>query len=215
MFESSDAAWFFEQIQKEPRFAHHKTCECFDNHVFRFRHYVVCLGCSSLAIGVVVAVVGIVLCCQQKWLIGLLSSLTWTLLVGLCLYIPTLIRPFFQVKVYKVVSRMCLGSAIVFLWYGAICLLSFTLSGLILRIVFLLIFIGVYFATMKYRTRFTPDPSASCERGCYPFCEGNRCKLNRILSQLKERTDPDDSFVEFAEKLINSGDGQFEMPVIP
>ncbi|MEO2018099.1 MAG: hypothetical protein ABGZ53_27420 [Fuerstiella sp.] len=84
-----------------------------------------------------------------------------------------------------------------------------------LRFVFLLIFWLVFKWTNQFRVRFTQEPKETCEKGCYPFCGGNEKRLNQLLQELKDRADPDDSFIEFAEGLIATRDGQFEMPIKP
>ena len=181
--------------------------------VFRLGKYVLCLGCTSLAMGAVGAVITLSSLFLASALPASLTRLGAAWAIGVAFYLPSLVQPFLQVKLLKVLSRISLGISIVLLWYGTIFLPAWDLKAIGLRLVFLIIFWVVFKWTNQFRMRFTPDPKETCDKGCYPFCGGNEERMAQLLQELKERADPDDTFVGFAENLIATKNGEVVMPV--
>ena len=212
VFDSPHSSWFFDRLNQHPRFAHHPLCSCYDHHVFRLGKHVLCLGCTSLVLGATVAVITLLSLFLTSELPSLFTRLSGAWALGVACYLPSLVQPFLQVKVIKVISRISLGFAIVILWYGTVFLLPWDLKAMGLRLVFLVVFWIVFKATNQFRRRFTPDPKATCDKGCYPFCGGNEERLDRLLQELKERAGPDDTFVGFAENLIATKNGEVVVP---
>lgn len=212
MFDSPNSKWFFEKVNEHPRLAHHPLCSCFDYHLIRIGGLSLCLGCTCLALGAILAITLLILLILQGQLPAALSQLIPTWGIGVFFFLPTLIQPFLQIKIFKMFSRTCLGVAIVLLWYAAVFLLGWDPLGITLRIGFVFVFWLVFKITNRFRNRFTPDPKTTCEKGCYPFCGGNERRFKQILAELKDRTEPDDPFIRFAEALITSRDGSFTIP---
>jgi hypothetical protein len=134
------------------------------------------------------------------------TSLTWDLAVGLALFSPTLLQPFAQVKLFKAASRLCLGASVVWLWQAALLKLPWTPGGWLLRAVFVLVFAAVYMLTQRYRQRFTPSPCDTCTRGRFPFCAGNRERVESLLPALRARARHEDAgFLSFVEAWVADG----------
>jgi len=169
-----------------------------------------CLGCTSLVIGAMLSVGMLAYFHVTDSVPKALSFPTATILIGCIAYLPTIVQPFCQAKAYKAMSRMCLGCAIVFLCYGALWLLPFSWSGVGLRLLFLIVFGYVYRFTQELRRRYTSDPAAKCDKGNYPFCDGNRQHLETVYGELLKRAAADDPFTSFARTLVDSRDGLAE-----
>jgi len=213
----TDSDWFFRNISKHPRFAHHPTCECFDDHLIRFGKRAVCLGCFCLGAGMIAAGTILVMLHVRSRVPAPLNHLWSIWLTGLLLYAPALAQPFWQNKLAKIVFRTALGVSIVLLWYGAIVAIPWDLPGLAYKLGFVLVFSWTFRLTLRFRERHTDNPLANCDRGCYPLCEGNRSHLETLLQKVRQRcgeTDPE--FVRFAEGFINGDDTIVEIEhIIP
>ena len=200
--DSPHSSWFFSAVWKESRFAHHPTCDCYDRHLIRIREVNLCLGCTCVAVGTVLAVSLLLGLWVSKLLPATLLSFPTTLAIGLITFSPTLIQPFFQRKLFKLFSRTLLGMSVVLMFYAAIFLLPLTWEGVLVRSGFLAAFFATYRLTQNYRARYTVMPKAKCDKGCYPFCKGNRKRLEKIWQELVEKADRDDPFLPFARALI-------------
>jgi hypothetical protein len=209
--DSPHATWFFSEVQSQPRWSHHPTCSCYDHHLIRVGGYSLCQGCFCLAVGIFIALGVIAFHSHADIVPSVLLSPFWTILIGVVFYLPSLVQPFFQVRPFKVASRMCLGISVVVLSYEVLYLLPFNWTGAGLRLLSVFIFRYVYRLTQDFRHRHTPDPSAHCDKGCYPFCDGNRQRLDLLYDELTNRAALDDPFVPFARALIDSKDGTVEM----
>ena len=195
--------WFFRQLSRYPRFAHHPTCECFDNHLIRIGSRSFCLGCTCLGLGIILATCILGFLHLVSAAAPILHNIWVSLAVGILMYFPCLLQPFLQTKSMKIVFRTMLGMGIVVLWHGAIVSMPWTPTGVTLKIIFALVFVCVFRWTLRFRERYTKSPLTACKRGCYPLCEGNRRHLETLLNQLRQRcgrTDPE--FVQFAEGFV-------------
>jgi len=214
-FDSPHAEWFFSQVHHIPRFAHHPPCDCYSNHVLRIGSWILCLGCTCLAVGIAISLSGLVVLGTYRSIPALLQDAVWSSTLGVVFYLPTLPQPFFQWKLFKMVSRFLLGVAIVLLAYTVLYVVPWTFAGCAWKLAMSVVFYLVLRWTLEFRRRFTPDPSRSCDGGCYPFCQGNRPRLNQVLEQLTTRVDdPEDSFVAFAEQLV-AENGEVEIVSAP
>jgi len=213
--ESPAARWFVRELFRRSWLAHHPTCHCFDRHLLRFGSISLCLGCSCLFSGMLVASV---ILAWLSWIrFDLLNDLgTWSLVsIGVGLYIPTLAQPFLQRKAFKIVARLFLGVAIPCLWYGAMVLLPWSSSGLRLRIVFMITFWLTYRATQHLRARWTRNPCDSCPHGVFPFCKDNLPKVVSLISVLRSRTSPEEQgFVDFVATLAGLKQGESKIEII-
>ena len=202
------SSWFFSEVQRQPKYAHHSLCSCFDNHLIRIGGYPFCLGCFCLAFGAFICFSTLVFLNIMDFVHPFLLSCLITESFGLVLFIPTLFQPFLQIKVFKIFSRTSLGAAIVMLCYGGIFLLPFSPFGFFLRFIFAVTFVTVFKFSMFYRKKFSNDPAQGCNKGCYPFCSGNIVNLKRVQKELIERADPNDPLLDFVKKLIESMNSQ-------
>jgi hypothetical protein len=204
--------WFFRQLNAYPRFAHHPPCACFDHHLMRIGRVPVCLGCFSAAVGILATVATLAVFQFSDKMPAALCDWRITSLLGVLLYSPSLIQPICQAKPAKIMFRAALGAAIVFLWYGAVFCIPWTVAGGVLRLAFVFIFTLVFKLTLTFRNKYTQSPLVTCDRGCFPICEGNRPRLDVLLDQLRHRcgtTDPE--FIRFAERLVNGGEADVEV----
>ena len=209
--DSSLSEGFFTAVYGLPAFAHHPTCDCYDGHLLRFGKISLCLGCVCLTSGAVFFV-SLFLVAQLVYQPLLpMKSLVVSWLFGLVLFSPTLAHPLLQRKAFKVLSRFLLGGSIVCLFYGAIFLIPFTLMGILIRIVFCLFFRFAYRETQRFRDQYTADPKEKCSRGCFPFCEGNRERLQSILEDIKANPKAGPEFINFAESFVESKTGEVEV----
>ena len=198
------SSWFFSEVQRQPRFAHHSLCACFDNHLIRICGFPFCLGCFCVSVGASICFLVLIIIWKFGFFPSFLMSCFKTELIGLGLFAPTLIQPFCQVKSFKIISRLCLGMAVTMLCYGGLILLPFSISGFFLRLLFVAIFITVFKISMWYRKKLSKDPAQGCDKGCYPFCSGNRDNLKRVYGELLKRAEPNDPLILFVNKLIDS-----------
>jgi hypothetical protein len=200
--------WFLGEISRLAPLAHHPTCPCYSHHVLRIRGRYLCLGCACLLGGITAG-----LCTLGLRLAGWAgghggSGVTGDIAVGLGLFLPTLVQPFVQAKLFKAASRFALGVGIVWLWQAAVLKLPLSAAGFLLRAVFVVVFCAVFRWAQRFRKRFTPAPSDSCPAGRYPFCAGNRVRVAALLPTLRGRATGDDAlFVAFVESwLVDQGE---------
>lgn len=169
-----------DRLFRYPPWAHHPTCSCFDGHLLRFGSFAVCLGCACLAVGILGCALFLMWAWNEEpWLLH-----RWGLLgVGVLCWLPTLVQPFCQAKAFKIASRLLLGCSLPCLMLAGLFLPPLDAVGMILRLLFVLVFVVVYVLSMRLRKRFTPDPCASCPHGRWPFCAEN---MPRVRQQLKD-----------------------------
>ena len=209
--DSPHSSWFFRELYGQPRLAHHPVCDCYDNHLIRIGHHSLCLGCTCVGCGILLATAslfaGWLMEFQPKILLSWIPTIGW----GLLFFLPTLVQPFCQIKLFKIVSRTSLGVSVVLLCYGGLLLLPFNANGYMLRVVFVVCFFCTYKLTCWYRKKFTREPKTKCGASGYPFCSGNRVFLSRVYDRLVKRAEKSDPLVEFARNLVASGDGSFSI----
>lgn len=173
--------WFISNFFAIPRFAHHPTCKCYNHHLIRFNSYSFCLGCFSLGTGAILCIALAVLAyilepTQVKglnpWLVICIGNLLTTL---------TFIQPFFQKKWFKILSRASLGFGITALWLGSMCLLSWDSQGLILRCVFILVFLLMFKLSLQFRNNYTTKTVCNCGSNAYPYCPENQTRIKKLL----------------------------------
>lgn len=202
---------FISKFFALPKFAHHPTCKCFNHHLLRFGSYSFCLGCSSLGMGVIFCISLLIFTMIFKpiqtkelnpWLVVFLGTLFTT---------PTFIQPFFQKKCFKILSRASLGFGITVLWLGAMCLLSWDASGLILRGVFILIFIFFFKLSLKFRNHYTTKTICTCGPNAYPYCPENQIRKEKLLHQFLKLSDKSDPMIPIIQTLAKAQ--QFNIPV--
>jgi len=214
---SPASADFLERISRVPRFAHHPTCDCFHNHLLHLGTRAICLGCTCVAVGILVSTA--VLCVLLTWRAALLwqiGSFAWISL-GVAFFLPTLAQPFQQQKMFKVVSRTMLGVSIVLLWFGAMIILPATTAGFALRLIFIGVFVTAMKLSLSLRSRFTKSPCDGCTGGSFPFCAGNRSVIERFLPDLIACGDDRDRLlIRLASEIVHAPEVRaFEIGSLP
>ena len=193
---------FMERLFALPRFAHHPDCRCFDAHVLRIGHLVLCLGCTCMAAGALAATAILAWLFLSRGIPGGWYGTLACAVTGVCLYVPTLLQPFCQYKPYKIIARFLLGAATVVLVAGGLVLPPLDATGCAARAVFVIAFRFVARATLRQRSRCTPDPCVRCGTSVYPFCQDNRPRLVSLVGELRQCAGPEDAaFVAFASAL--------------
>ena len=206
-FDSAAAHWFMTQLYAEPRFAHHPDCRCYDAHLLRCAGIPFCLGCTSAVCGATFAAAAL----WAAWSQSPETVRAWgtpgLVTAGCLLFLPTLAQPFVQRKPYKILARSLLGVAVVLLCFGAMVMLPYTATGMLLRAVFLGIFMATFRATLRFRAAFAKDPTRDCPGAGYPLCRDHLDRLQPLLGRLERMAKPEDApFVAFANALLR-GDG--------
>lgn len=206
-FDSAAAHWFMTRLYAEPRFAHHPDCRCYDAHLLRCAGIPFCLGCTSAACGAMLAAAAL----WAAWSQSPETVRAWgtpgLVTAGCLLFLPTLAQPFVQRKPYKILARGLLGAAVVLLWFGAMIMLPYTATGMLLRVAFFGIFMATFRATLRFRAAFAQDPTRDCTGAVYPLCRDHLDRLRPLLGRLERMARPEDApFVAFANALLR-GDG--------
>lgn len=205
------STWFISKFFAIPALAHHPTCKCFNHHLIRIGSHSFCLGCSSLAIGVIffmtLSISTMVFAPLQlkelnPWLVVSIGSIFTAL---------TIIQPFFQKKWFKILSRTSLGFGISVLWFGAMGLLSCDEIGLILRGVFILIFSIMFKLSLIFRNCYTIKTICKCGPNAYPYCPENQFRKERLLQQFLKTSLKDDPMTPIIHALVSAK--QFNNPI--
>jgi hypothetical protein len=203
---SPAAQEFLRSISAIPRFAHHPTCRCYDNHLIRIGSRSLCLGCTCVAVGAT-AMAAVLIALLMRGGASLWANGPWKLIgLGVLCYLPALGQLVIQQKFYKASSRFLLGCAVMLLLFGGLILLPLTASGWILRVTFIAMFCAVYKWTQVLRSRLSKNPCDNCTRGVFPFCEDNLRRGMSAIIDLQQHARPEDRpFVDLILRLT-SGD---------
>lgn len=86
----------FSKVGKLKPFAHHPDCTFYDNHLVKMFSLSFCLGCFSLSIGMVIAIISFFI--STKFY----HYNYYFLIFSITLLIPTFIQPFYQKKAFKI-----------------------------------------------------------------------------------------------------------------
>lgn len=203
---SDDAKWFVRQLFPRNRLAHHPTCRCYDGHLLRIGKLRLCLGCTSLGLGIILSLVTcgyLYHAGSLRYINGNAYGVFWG---GLGMFIPTLIQPFYQFKPFKIFSRFLLGCSIIATLSVVFIAIPWSGTGLALKGVGIAIFLSTINLTLRYRKHFTPPVNCSCK---HPFCESNKANLNQILKALKNRVGAESELYRYAKNLIEKPDEYF------
>jgi hypothetical protein len=149
------------------RGAHHPHCDRHAHHVIWIRERPLCLGCTCMAAGLLIG------CPAGLWIGTACSNWSAWFFLHVLLVIPTAIQPWFQKRLFKMISRTLLGvstaSYLVGLAYSAPLPEPRFWVGAGLTIVFLL-----SARVLVWLRSFRPDdPCVACPLGTYPVCEWN------------------------------------------
>lgn len=167
-------------------FAHHPDCLCYRSHLLRLGSLPLCLGCTCMVLGMVVA--SVVLCLAAVFELEAFNRLTVAqcTVSGVALYLPTLGQPFWQWRPFKIVSRFLLGGGVVLLFFGGIVLLPETVTGLAFRMLFVIVFCATLHLSLRLRQQCSASPARNCRHGGFPFCQ-SRDQMIDFISESQHR----------------------------
>lgn len=136
--------------------AHHPTCKRYSNHLIYIKGHPFCLGCFFMYSGMLA---GLIIVNLISW-----KTITFPSLVGihLLLLIPTAIQPWFQNKIFKVVSRFILGVATSSYFVSSFFYVQIPFTRWIFYLLVLVIFYPLLFLFLFLRKRFTENPCHTC-----------------------------------------------------
>ncbi len=177
--ETPAARRLVRELFRHPPWAHHPTCRCFDGHLLRIGRLALCLGCTCLAAGLITGGVALLWAWRHEpWLLH-----PWAVFgVGLLLFVPTLVQPFWQHKGFKAASRFALGLCLPCVLTAGLILPPLSALGWLARAGFVAFFLATYRFASWLRRRYTPDPCATCPHGRYPFCADNLPRVRRLIT---------------------------------
>ena len=92
------------------------------------------------------------------------------------LLIPTFAQPWFQIKLYKIISRLFLGIVCGLSIHGLI-RIEHPLHQAVFYLLYLMIAYFLYKILMKIRNSKIDNPCTNCDLGLYPTCEWNIDRL--------------------------------------
>lgn len=101
----------------------------------------------------------------------------------LCLILPTAIQPFFQKKLFKIISRLLLGIGISSYFINGLINLTPPLNIWAFRFLLICAFLAVYQSLSLLREKYKKDPCKTCPLGRYPLCDWNMPRIMESGSQ--------------------------------
>ncbi len=192
------AVSILNQLTRLVPFAHHPSCRYYHNHLIHIAGHPFCLGCFSVSLGICVGLL-------------LLSSPVEVLpeelfAIGLAAYVPTLAQIWYQRYVFKIVSRLCLGTGLVLMFSAAFFGYSW-FSALSAGFNLLLIgcIAGLFVFTKRLRARHMEDPCQRCPEGRFPFC---RWRLPVIRSLLRQQAEDPATMPDYLADFLRAVEGQ-------
>lgn len=149
--------------------AHHPLCWQYQNHLIRIKEIGFCLGCTGFYSGLVIGFLII--------LFSNIKLLEWEflILIGLILYIPTILRllnlPFFNSskKTLRLIYRFLLGLGVTI---GLVSI--FKAPNYLLSVIQFLVGVGLYFS-IGIKRALSNDLWMECEECTFspsPYCPG-------------------------------------------
>jgi len=139
--------------------AHHPHCHRYDHHLIWIAGRPLCLGCTSLAIGAVLAASTLTF---VPW--AQVTVETW--IVGhLLLLMPTGLQPWCQRKSFKIIARTLLGMTSVSYWISGTFFLRSPWPRWMWVASMACAFGLSHQLLTRIRTSQTPDPCQSCPEG--------------------------------------------------
>lgn len=201
---SLSSRWFISKFFAIPILAHHPTCKCFNHHLIRIGSNSFCLGCSSLAMGVIFFMSLLISTILFRPL-EIKELNPWLVVsIGSSFTAFTFIQPFFQKKWFKILSRTFLGFGISMLWFGAIGLFPYDKMGFILRGVFIPIFILMFKLSLIFRNLYTIKTICNCGLNAYPYCPENQLRNKNLFKQFLKKADKNDPMIPIIQGLIKA-----------
>lgn len=153
------------------RFAHHPHCDRHQHHLIWVSGRPLCLGCTSMAIGIPL---GLAAAVSIPW--AALSLPAW-IAVHALLVAPTALQPLVQKKPFKIAARVALGAASASYLLSGLVLHSYFANAWLWRSSVLLAFAAGFAALYAWRQQRINDPCKGCPQGVFPTCNWNMPRL--------------------------------------
>ncbi|MCK4798370.1 MAG: hypothetical protein KAT05_13400 [Spirochaetes bacterium] len=189
---------FLANISKYKPLAHHPDCDLHSNHLIRIFRQPLCLGCFCVCLGIILGVL-IFYFNSTRYFSG-----PQLYMIGVLVYLPTIVQFKVQNKLFKIVSRFMLGIAIVLLLGSIFFKYDWSNENFIWKFGAFLVFFVVLKLTLNVRNRFLDNPCFKCSSGNYPFCTYKLPKIKQLAQvrnnneQMLEKSD----FSRFIEVVI-------------
>ena len=153
------------------RFAHHPHCDRHLHHLIWIKGRPLCLGCTSMAIGVPI---GLVVSTVIPW--ASVSLPLW--IIGHAMFVaPTAVQPIVQKKSFKIAARLLLGATSASYFLSGLILQSYFSNAWLWRGCVLLAFSLGFLILYKWRQRRINNPCDTCPLGTFPTCDWNMPRL--------------------------------------
>ena len=171
------------------RFSHHPHCDRHIHHLIWVNGRPLCLGCTSMAIGVPI---GLTVAALIPWASIMLPL--W--IIGHALFVaPTAMQPLIQKKSFKIAARVLLGATSASYFLSGLVLQSYFANVWLWRACVLLAFSIGFLILYKWRQKRINNPCDSCPLGIFPTCEWN---MPRLLAQNNQ----DPLWIKISEDLM-------------
>ena len=156
------------------RFAHHPHCDRHIHHLIWVKGRPLCLGCTSMAIGVPI---GLAAAAVIPW--AGVSLPLW--IMGHAMFVaPTALQPLIQKKSFKIAARVLLGATSASYFLSGLVLQSYFANVWLWRACVLLAFSIGFLILYKWRQKRIDNPCETCPLGIFPTCDWN---MPRLLAQ--------------------------------
>ena len=156
------------------RFAHHPHCDRHIHHLIWVKGRPLCLGCTSMAIGVPI---GLAAAAVIPW--ASVSLPLW--IIGHALFVaPTAAQPLIQKKSFKIAARVLLGATSSSYFLSGLILKSYFSNEWLWRACVLLAFAAGFWTLYVWRQKRINNPCETCPLGAFPTCDWN---MPRLLAQ--------------------------------
>lgn len=157
--------------------AHHPSCNKYDNHFLNIFGKPLCIGCTTMSLGIITGGFLIFLTGIRFWhpfVIFSIGLILWTTAI-----IQTIIKP---EKFLKIILRFLLGVGTAFL-LGSVLFISWDVWGIVLKIFSLGLFYYAYNKTLEFRERKAVSPCVTCPEGTFPLCKHKLPRMKQILGE--------------------------------
>lgn len=153
------------------RFAHHPHCDRHLHHLIWVRGRPLCLGCTSMAIGIPLGLAA------AAWIPWAAVTLPAWVAGHALMVVPTAVQPLIQKKAFKIAARIALGAASASYLLSGLVLQSYFSNAWLWRASVLLAFASGFWALYTWRQRRINNPCDGCPLGTFPTCEWNMPQL--------------------------------------
>lgn len=185
--------------------AHHPHCNKHNHHLIRFLNHPFCIGCTFMSIGIFSGIILYVFTSFKNW------SPLYLWILGFILYLSAMLQTFTKNKQIKIILRYSLGLGTFFLLIS-VYQIKWNTSGIILKVVLLIIFVIIFQKTIEFRSKKIDDTCINCQDGTYPLCRFKLNEMKLIIANNNGKTD-NKELVLFLKTLIDQFEGRTENSV--